>query len=255
MNIIIEYINFLFIGIVGGTVSGLMGIGGGTVIIPLLIYLTGVDIKVATAISMVYIVFASISGTIFNYFQKTIIFRYSIYLGLSSMLFSFLGGYLTKFIPGLTVKIMYLAALTASFILIFLRFKIKEHNNIPSKRDLYKMIPVGAAAGFVAGILGIGGGFIFVPALLFFAGLPVNIATGTSLGAIIFTSIPGLAGKVLSVDFNIYYGIAAGIGSVGGTRLGTYLKKKIKPVFIRIMFILFFAAISVRVIIDIFQLN
>ncbi|MCJ7473424.1 MAG: sulfite exporter TauE/SafE family protein [Actinobacteria bacterium] len=246
-----EYIIFILIGIIGGTVSGLMGIGGGTVIIPLLLYLSGIDIKAATAISMVHIVFASISGTIFNYYQKTIIFKYSLYFGLSSMVFSFIGAYLTKYIPDLTIKIMYLAALTVSFVMLLLRSRITSHKAEPSKKDLYKIIPIGAVAGFMAGILGIGGGFLFVPALLFFMGLPMNIATGTSLGAIIFTSIPGLAGKILSVDFNILFGVIVGIGGIGGARLGTYLKRKINPSATRIIFILFFVVVFIRVIIDI----
>ncbi len=246
-----QYITFILIGIIGGTVSGLMGIGGGTVIIPLLLYLSGIDIKVATAMSMVHIVFASISGTIFNYYQKTIIFKYSLYFGLSSMLFSFLGGYLTKYIPDLTIKIMYISALTVSFIILLLRSRITGHKTEPSKKDLYKIIPIGAVAGFMAGILGIGGGFLFVPALLFFMGLPMNIATGTSLGAIIFTSIPGLAGKILSVDFNILFGVIVGIGGIGGARLGTNLKRKISPAATRIIFILFFVVVFIRVIIDI----
>jgi len=247
----LQYITFILIGIIGGTVSGLMGIGGGTVIIPLLLYLSGIDIKAATAMSMVHIVFASISGTIFNYYQKTIIFKYSLYFGLSSMLFSFLGGYLTKYIPDLTIKIMYISALTVSFIILLLRSRITGHKTEPSKSDLYKIIPIGVVAGFMAGILGIGGGFLFVPALLFFMGLPMNIATGTSLGAIIFTSIPGLAGKILSVDFNILFGVIVGIGGIGGARLGTYLKRKISPAATRIIFILFFVVVFIRVIIDI----
>jgi uncharacterized membrane protein YfcA len=247
----LQYITFILIGIIGGTVSGLMGIGGGTVIIPLLLYLSGIDIKAATAMSLVHIVFASISGTIFNYYQKTIIFKYSLYFGLSSMLFSFLGGYLTKYIPDLTIKIMYISALTVSFIILLLRSRITGHKTEPSKSDLYKIIPIGAVAGFMAGILGIGGGFLFVPALLFFMGLPMNIATGTSLGAIILTSIPGLAGKILSVDFNILFGVIVGIGGIGGARLGTYLKRKISPAATRIIFILFFVVVFIRVIIDI----
>lgn len=246
-----DYVIFLLIGVIGGTVSGLMGIGGGTVIVPLLLYLSGISIKAATAMSMVHIVFASISGTIFNHFQKTIIFKYSLYFGLSSMAFSFLGGYFTKYIPDLTIKIMYLVALTISFVLLLLRSRIAEHKTEPSKTDLYKIIPIGAVAGFMAGILGIGGGFLFVPALLFFMGLPMNIATGTSLGAIIFTSIPGLIGKVLSVDFNILFGVIVGLGGIGGARLGTYFKMKINPKLIRIIFILFFIAVFIRVIIDI----
>ena len=247
-----EYIVFLIIGIIGGFIAGLMGVGGGTVVVPLLVYLSGIDIKAATAISMVNITFVSISGTIFNYFQKTIIWKYSVYFGVSSMVFSFLGGYLTYYIPTLIIKIMYLAILTVSFILLFFRSRISKYKTETSKEDLYKIIPIGAVAGFMGGLLGVGGGFLFVPSLLFFMGLPINIATGTSLGAIIFTSISGLAGKMLTVDFNILFGIIVGIGGIGGTKLGTYLKRKIKPAITKTIFIIFFITVFFRVIIDIF---
>ncbi len=249
-----EYIKFLGIGIIGGTAAGLLGIGGGTIIIPLLLYFTGMEIKAATAVSMMNIVFASTSGTIFNYFQKTIIFKYSLYFGLSSMAFSFLGSYLTKYIPSLTLKILYIFALTISFILLIMRFKFGREKPLelsPSRRDLYKIIPVGAVAGFMAGLLGIGGGFLFVPALMFFFGMPINIATGTSLGAIMFTSIPGLAGKFLSVDFNVLFGLVVGVGGVAGVRIGTYLKRKTNPKITRLLFILFFIIVFIRVVIDI----
>ncbi len=249
-----EYIKFLGIGIVGGTAAGLLGIGGGTIIIPLLLYFTGMEIKAATAVSMVHITFASISGTIFNYFQKTIIFKYSLYFGLSGMAFSFLGAYLTKYIPGPALKIIYIFALTTSFILLLLRSRISRERDWglpPTRKDLYRIIPVGAVAGFTAGLLGIGGGFLFVPALLFFFGMPINIATGTSLGAIIFTSIPGLAGKFLSVDFNVLFGIVVGTGGIAGVWIGTYLKRKTSPRAIRLLFILFFIIVFTRVVIDI----
>jgi len=212
-----EYLKFLLIGVVGGTASGFFGIGGGIVMIPLLVYFVGIELKAATAMSMVQIVFSSISGTLFNYFQKTINFKYSAYFGLSAAAFSFLGSYLTKYIPILAIKIIYLFAVAASLILFFLRRKIEDKNLAGSEVRFYKIIPVGAIAGFTAGILGVGGGFLFVPALLFFCSLPIKIAVGTSLGAIIFVSIPGVIGKVISVDFDVVLAIAIGIGAVGGS--------------------------------------
>ena len=116
-----EYLKFLLIGIVGGTASGFFGIGGGIVMIPLLVYFVGVELKAATAMSMVQIVFSSISGTLFNYFQKTINFKYSAYFGVSAAAFSVLGSYLTKYLPNLAIKIIYLFAVTTALILFFLR--------------------------------------------------------------------------------------------------------------------------------------
>jgi uncharacterized membrane protein YfcA len=245
-----EYLKFLLIGIVGGTASGFFGIGGGIIMIPLLVYLVGVELKAATAMSMVQIVFSSISGTLFNYFQKTINFKYSAYFGVSAAAFSFLGSYLTKYIPNLAIKIIYLFAVIAALFLFFLRRKIEDKNLAGSEVRFYKIMPVGAVAGFTAGLLGVGGGFIFVPALLFFCSLPMKIAVGTSLGAIIFVSIPGVIGKVISVDFDIMLATAIGIGAVGGSKLGTYLNRKVNSKIIRIFFALLLLAMITRVAID-----
>ena len=245
-----EYLKFLLIGVVGGTVSGFFGIGGGIVMIPLLVYFVGVELKAATAMSMVQIVFSSISGTLFNYFQKTINFKYSAYFGVSAAAFSFLGSYLTKYIPNLAIKIIYLFAVIASLILFFLRRKIEDKNLDGSAVRFYKIMPVGAVAGFTAGLLGVGGGFLFVPALLFFCSLPMKIAVGTSLGAIIFVSIPGVIGKVISVDFDVVLAIAIGIGAVGGSKLGTYLNRKVNSKIIRIFFALLLLTMITRVLID-----
>jgi len=246
-----EYLKFLLMGVAGGTLSGFLGIGGGILMVPLLIYFTDVGIKAATAISMMQIVFASFFGTIFSYFQKTIIFKYSTYFGLSSLLFSFLGSYLTRYIPNLAIKIIYLSAAIISFILFFFRSKLEKHNTLLSKNKFYLIIPVGAIAGFAAGLLGIGGGFMFVPALIFFFNLPIKIAIGTSLGAILINSIPGLIGKMISVKFDVLTGILVGIGSIAGARIGTYLHKRINPKITRIIFTLLLIIIIIRVIVDI----
>ena len=244
------YLKFVLMGVIGGMVSGFLGIGGGIVMIPLLLYFTDVGLKAATAISMVQVVFSSISGTIFNYFQKTINFKYSAYFGLPAAVFSFLGSYLTKYIPDLAIKIIYLFAVAVSFVLFFLRSKIEKKRLTSSEIRFYEIIPVGIIAGFTAGLLGVGGGFLFVPALLFFCSLPIKVAVGTSLGAIIFTSIPGMIGKVISVDFDAMFAIVVGISAIGGSRLGTYLNRKVNPKVIRIIFALLLAVIIIRVAID-----
>ena len=244
------YLKFILMGVIGGTVSGFLGIGGGIVMIPLLLYFTDVGLKAATAISMVQVVFSSISGTIFNYFQKTINFRYSAYFGLSAAVFSLLGSYLTKYIPDLVIKIIYLFAVAVSFVLFFLRNKMEEKRITVNKIKFYEIIPVGIISGFTAGLLGVGGGFLFVPALVFFCSLPMKVAVGTSLGAIIFTSIPGVIGKIISVDFDIVFAIIVGVAAIGGSRLGTYLNRKANSKIVRIIFALLLTVIIIRVVID-----
>lgn len=79
-----EYLKFFGIGVLDGIIAGLLGIGGGVLIIPILLYIANVEIKISTAVSAVQVFFASSFGTLFNYFQKTINIRYALIFGISS---------------------------------------------------------------------------------------------------------------------------------------------------------------------------
>jgi len=148
-----EYLKFLLIGIIGGVVSGLLGVGGGIVMVPLLLYFTDINIKAATAISMVQVFFASSFGTLFNRLQGNIRLKYALYFGLSSMTFSFLGSFFTKYISDIVIKIIYLFAVLVAISLFFLRNSRREKEAAFNKSKLFKVIPIGALAGFIGGVL------------------------------------------------------------------------------------------------------
>jgi|LGVF01.2.fsa_nt_gb uncharacterized membrane protein YfcA len=251
-----QYLTFLLLGFIGGTASGLLGIGGGIVIIPLLVYITNISPKAATAISMIQVFFASSFGTLFNYLQKNIKIKYAVYFGISSMAFSFLGSFLTKYIPDLTIRIIYfLSAITALALFLSRR---KEDNKVSKeivfdKNKFLKVVPLGVFAGLIGGILGVGGGFLYVPMLIYFFNFPIPIAVGTSLMIVLFNSVPGVIGKVISVEFDIVTAVIVAVGAIGGSRLGTYLNKRVKPLIIKIIFIIIIMLIIVRVAIDLYS--
>jgi len=245
-----EYLKFLAVGILGGTVSGLIGIGGGVIMLPILIYIMGVEAKIATALSMVQVLFSSISGSLFHYKEKTIRINYALYFGISSMAFSFLGSYITKYTSDNVIKSVYLITTIAILVLFLLVKSDGKQEHILTKQKLYTIIPIGAAAGFIGGLLGLGGGFLFVPILTCLFCLPIKVAVGTSLLAVFFNSIPGVIGKIISVKFDIYIALVLGIGAVAGSRLGSYLNKKMSHKAIRIFFITVLSIAIVRVLVD-----
>lgn len=256
-----EYLKFFGIGILDGVIAGLLGIGGGVLIIPILLYITNTEVKIATAISAVQVFFASSSGTLFNYLQKTINFRYAVIFGLSSAVTYFFGSYFTQYIPGITIKIIYLCVVVLAIILFFIKKNNKGKNLdnetastlIPAKKDYFKIIPIALVAGFAFGILGVGGGLLYVPLLVILFDLPLKIAIGTSLMIVLFNAIPGIVGKLLVIRFDIFIGVAVALGAIVGSRIGTYINKKVKPQIIRIIFILLLVAIIIRVAIDLYQ--
>lgn len=259
---LLEYLKFFSIGILGGIISGLLGIGGGVVILPILLYITGVEIKIATAISTVNVFFASSLGVFFSWRYKTINFRYALAFGLSSAATSFLGSYFTGLIPSLIIKIIYLASAILALVFFFCisRNNSFQHeielatSKIPNRKDYFKIISISIFAGFIFGVIGVGGGFLYVPILIILFGLPIKVAIGTSLLIMLLNAIPGLIGKLLTVRFDIFIGLSVAIGAIGGARLGSYIHKKVKDNIIRIIFIVLLIIIIARVGFDLYSI-
>jgi len=247
-----EYLKFFGIGVIGGTVSGLLGIGGGIIMIPLLLYFTDVDTKAATAISMIQVFFASSFGALFNYLQKNIKVKYALYFGLSSMTFSLIGSLLTKYIPSTVIKIVYLFAVSTALLLFFFRNNKGEEETVFNKNKFLKVVPLGVLAGLIGGILGVGGGFLYVPILVYFFNFYICSAVGTSLLIVLFNSIPGVIGKIFAAKFDISTAVIIAVGAIGGSKLGTYLNKRIKPVIIKVIFTILLVAIIIRVSLDLY---
>jgi uncharacterized membrane protein YfcA len=145
-----------------------------------------------------------------------------------------------------------------SVILALVLFYLKRNNNndndfmaaaqrVPSKIDYFKIIPIALVAGFSFGILGVGGGFLYVPLLILLFELPLKIAIGTSLMIVLFNAVPGIIGKVLSIEFDIFLGISVAVGAVIGSRIGTLINRKLNEKVIKIVFTLLLTVIIIRV--------
>jgi uncharacterized membrane protein YfcA len=256
-----EYLEFFGIGVLGGLIAGFLGIGGGILVLPILLYVANVEVKVATAVSALQTFFASSFSTLFNYLQKTINIRFGFVFGLTSAAGYFLGSYFTKYIPATAIKIVYICAAILSIGLFYLRREsgscIEKSgiavNLIPDKRSCLKIIPVSLVSGFVFGLLGIGGGALYVPLLVFMFGFPLKIAIGTSLMIIFLSSIFGVIGKLMVIRFDFFLGLAVALGSIVGSRIGTYLNIKVRPKIIKITFIILLVITIIRVALDLFS--
>ncbi len=253
-----EYLTFFGIGVLGGLVAGFLGIGGGILVIPILLYITNVEIKTATAVSVVQTLFAGSFGTLFNYLQKNINFRFALVFGLSSACSYFFGSYFTGYIQDTAIKVVYLCAVMLAMGLFFLRSdsgsNIYRDEGVKyivlDKKACFKIIPISLVSGFAFGLLGIGGGSLYVPLLVTLFNFPLKVAIGTSLMIVFCNAIFGVVGKLLVVRFDFFIGLSVALGAIAGSRMGTYLNIKIKPKVIKIIFIIILVITIIRVIMD-----
>ena len=199
----IELIILAIAGLIAGILAGFLGIGGGTVLVPLLVALGYQPIE-AVATSSLSIVITAISGSIQNWRMGYLSFNRVIGIGFPAVITAQIGVFLAEFLSPKLLLFLFGCLLLLNIYLVEVRKKItakkkqQEEQNIegemtpqPDSNLLYNpmlaRIFTGSAAGILAGLFGVGGGIIMVPLQIVLLGEPIKVAIQTSLGVIIIT--------------------------------------------------------------------
>jgi uncharacterized membrane protein YfcA len=235
MEIVTGYIGAFIIGLI----LGLMGGGGSILTVPLLVYIMGINPVIATAYSLFIVGTTSAFGSIQNHFKGNISYK----TGFTIAIPSFIAVYLTRrfivpVIPDTIVDTHSIIIHRNTFIMVLfaiimlmasismLTRKINDSNIEEAKQLNYLYIlPSIAAVGIFMGVVGAGGGFLMIPMLVFFGGLPMKKAIGTSLFIIAINSLIGFSGDVQTINIGWHFLLSFTVISVFGIFVGTYLHK------------------------------
>lgn len=218
---------FLVIGIT----LGLLGGGGSILTLPVLVSVLHVEPRGAIAMSLLVVGVTSAAATVAHARRGGVAWRTGLVMGVAGMAGAYAGGRLTRFVPAevLLGAFAVIMLVTAVLMLRGRRGGAAAPEASPAqddagRRHTLRIAAAGAAVGIVAGFVGAGGGFLIVPALIFFAGLPMRRAVGTSLFVIALQSLAGLAGHLGHASFDwtlaALVTAAAAAGSLVGARIG-----------------------------------
>ncbi|MEC4804236.1 MAG: sulfite exporter TauE/SafE family protein [Jaaginema sp. PMC 1079.18] len=215
-------------GLGAGLLSGLLGIGGGTVLVPLLIFL-GYIYDEAVATSSLAIILTSSSGTVQNWRMGYLKVQQVLYLALPAILTAQLGAYLVEQLPDHIKEAAFGVLLLVTIFLVALKKRLRDRTpdslSAPTHPILARL-GTGSAAGLLAGLFGVGGGVIMVPLQMLLLSEPIKMAIQTSLGVIVITSISATAGHAYHGNVLWLPGILLGIGGILGAQVSTrYLPK------------------------------
>ncbi|MCD8316636.1 MAG: sulfite exporter TauE/SafE family protein [Eggerthellaceae bacterium] len=280
MSWIALFIIALAIGLLVGILSGLLGIGGGTLLVPTFKLCFSMASIACTATSLFTIVFTSISGTISHLRNKTCIPALGIACGIGGACTSPLGVFLATLSPEWLIMVVAAAVIVYASITMLqkgfalpkpekgsLRAHIRDMRqgrkeekagNGPAEYvpDIPKMgagqivfgVLIGLVAGVASGYVGVGGGFIMVPMIIQFIHAPMKLISGTSLLAVMILSIPGVIYQAILGNIVWIAGIAVAIGSIPGAVIGAKLVPWLPERFLRLMFGFFLIFIAVVLI-------
>ncbi|WP_102373351.1 sulfite exporter TauE/SafE family protein [Raoultibacter massiliensis] len=257
MDIFVAYIAPVLVGIGIGILSGMLGIGGGTVMVPIFRLAFDMSAIMSTATSLFTIIPTSISGAVSHIRAKTCIVSLGVAAGIGGACTSPLGVWLATVSP--PWLIMAAAAIIIGYSAIsMLRKALKmKPAKAPVVSDEAEAVQVEAAgavdgkltrkqlligagiglgAGLASGYVGVGGGFIMVPLMLSLIGISMKKASGTSLIAVMILAIPGVIEQGILGNINYTAGIMVAIGSIPGAVIGARLVRKVPERILRFIF-------------------
>jgi len=256
----------VFIGMVVGALSGLFGVGGGFLMTPLLIFL-GIPPVVAVGSEAPHVLASSVSGVIAHWRKKNVDFKMGFFLLSGGVIGSTLGVNLFKLLKTygqIDIVIQFLFIIFLGFIGISMAFesakttiknyrttsairtKLHQHSwihGLPFKLRFHRSklyisaippILIGFFVGVLSAMMGVGGGFIMIPAMVYILGMSTNVVVGTSLFQIIFvTANSTFFQSYLNQTVDIVLSALMILGGVIGAQIGVRLGSQLKAEYLR----------------------
>lgn len=241
-----EYIGY-FAAILIGITLGLIGGGGSILTVPILVYLFHINPEKATSYSLFVVGVTALVGCYRHYILGTLKIKPALFFAVPSVVsLLVVRKILLPKIPAIIFSIndfdvsknILIMVVFACLMIAASVSMIRKSKEVTAATIHYpRLALIGFVVGFITGFLGAGGGFLIIPALLFFANLPMKQAVGTSLFIIFINSLIGFAGDLagsIAIDYTLLFTVTsiAVIGMLIGTRLSQKIDgNKLKPAF------------------------
>lgn len=241
--------------IVGLLLSGLIGLslgligGGGSIItVPLLVYVIGVHPHEAIPMSLAVVGATSLVGAWMHHRKARVVWRTAVLFGLAGIAGAFFGSRLTYLVEPRSLLLIFAALMLVVAILMLSREEPADHE---TDHDvvLFKAVVAGACVGVLTGFLGVGGGFLIVPALMMFGHLRVREAIATSLVVIAINCAAGLAGHLRFGGLDVLLTTLVGAFAVAGALIGTRIAGRVSPAALRKGFSFFVILVAVFLVV------
>lgn len=255
---------YLFLWVAGSIVgffSGLLGIGGGILMFPLLLYapplfnLYPIGVKSITGLTMIQGFFSALSAMVFYNRHNLVNRSLVLTLGLSLFMSSLTGSFVSKIVPDKPLLFIFGAlAFIASIMMLIPRSYAKDEltgDAVTFRRPI--AIFIGVVLGFLIGLVGQGGAFIIIPLLLYVLKIPLRVALGSTLAIGLFSSSAGLVGKIATGQVPFLMAAALLLGAIPAAQLGSIVGKKTKTQYLRWLLAAIIICTAVKIWVDILK--
>ena len=222
-----------------GLSLGLLGGGGSILTVPVLVYVLGFAAKPAIAMSLPVVGITSLVGAGIHWRLGNVRVPTALTFGVVAMAGAFAGARLAAFVSGAAQLALLAVVMLAAGVFMLRGTRTRSDASGPeAPPSLAMLVPIALGVGVLTGLVGIGGGFLVVPALVLLARVPMHQAVGTSLLVIAMNSASGFAGYLGTVDLDWSFLAAFTATSVGGALVGTSLVKRVPQIALKRSFAL-----------------
>ena len=230
-------LELIIAGIATGFLSGFFGIGGGTILVPLLLFM-GIETKVAIGISVVQMVFSSLYGSYLNKKFGTLDVKLVTFIGIGGLVGAQFSGVITAGVSAKTLELIFLGF--AFFALVRLFMKPSELQEQKEDVNPFLLIAIGFVLGVISMAIGVGGSIILTPILVGYFHFPLKKAISAGLFFVVFSSISGVLSQSMSGNVDYMSGLIVGVASLLGVYFGIMKKDLITQVLQRRLIVFFY---------------
>ncbi|MEN6414060.1 MAG: sulfite exporter TauE/SafE family protein [Veillonellales bacterium] len=235
-----------------GTFGTLVGIGGGIILVPIFLMIFHWTPQHAIGTSLVVVFFNAMSGSIAYIRQKRVYYDAAIRFSLATLPGAFIGSYLAVYFTGSSFRIAFGILLMIMAILTYFKPAKKAEGATFDKNTFHYNRTFGVfislLVGFISSIMGIGGGIIHVPAMVYLLAFPPHIATATSHFVLAASSLFGVVSHFMLNNILIKPALLIGFGAVLGAQFGARLSLKVKSRSIMLILAITLFLVGIRLI-------
>jgi uncharacterized protein len=226
-------------GLLAGVFSGLFGVGGGTVIVPLLVFLLRFDQRLASGTSLAAIVPTAAVGVVSYAVSGSVAWLAALLLAIGAVAGAQIGSWLLSRLPMRVLRWCFVAFLLVVIASLFVVVPTRGGHFDISWGPGVGLVALGVFTGILSGLLGVGGGIVVVPALTALFGTSDLVAKGTSLLMMIPTALSGTVGNVRRRNVDLVAAAIVGVSACATTALGAWIATLVDPLVGNILFAVF----------------
>lgn len=238
------------VGLAAGLLSGMFGVGGGILIVPALVLVVKMDQRIAHGTSLAAVLPISIASFLTYLSHDHVDWPVAMWLAIGAVAGAVLGTKLLHLLPHNVLALSFAALLVATAARLFFQ-GVGEGRDPLTVATAVALVLIGLATGILAGLLGVGGGVVMVPALMLALSLPAVLAKGTSVAVIIPTSIMGTIRNRKKANADLKAAGIVGAGGIASAVVGGWVAARMNDTLSNVLFACLLLTVAVRLVHDV----